>query len=225
MFDNTVEQNAGEYNMCKKLNRRAMDVVRENVKKIKPVEEVKEPEHLNTQQIKLQLRDDYKKKKVDELKKICKDKKLKGYSKLKKNELIDKLIEHYEHEIREVAEREIEEARLKHLIPVEHKKREKYVRQDLQAIHDMAEDVKRMRKERLKRTRQFRGSVMSHQEKVQESVNRAKKRIEQRNRVINERNYPFQGTIQPTFDRRNISVRQKTRHEFGILPKQQRMSG
>ena len=55
-----------------------------------------------------------------------------------------------------------------------------------------------MRKERLKRTRQFRGSVMSHQEKVQESVNRAKKRIEQLNRVINERNYPFQGTIQPT---------------------------
>ena len=38
------------------------------------------------------------------------------------------------------------------------------------------EDVKRMRKERLKRTRQFRGSVMSHQEKVQESVNRAKKK-------------------------------------------------
>ena len=120
--------------------------------------------------------DDYKKKKVDELKKICKDKGLKGYSKLKKNELIDKLIEHYEHEIREVAEREIEEARLKYLMPVEHKKREKHVRQDLQAINDMAEDVKRMRKERLKRTRQFRGSVMSHQEKVQESVNRAKKK-------------------------------------------------
>ena len=89
----------------------------------------------------------------------------------------------------------------------------------------MAEDVKRMRKERLKRTRQFRGSVMSHQEKVQESVKRAKKRIEQRNRVINERNYPFQGTIQPTFERRNISIRQNTRHEYGILPKQQRISG
>jgi len=29
-------------------------------------------------------------------------------------------------------------------MPVEHKKREKYVRQDLQAIHDMAEDEKRM---------------------------------------------------------------------------------
>ena len=34
MFDNTVEQNRGEYNMRKKLNRRAMDVVKENVKKI-----------------------------------------------------------------------------------------------------------------------------------------------------------------------------------------------
>ena len=82
-----------------------------------------------------------------------------------------------------------------------------------------------MRKERLKRTRLFRGCVMSHQEKVQEPVNKARKKIEQRNRVSNERNYPFQGTIQPTFDRRNISVRQNTRHEYGILPKQQRISG
>ena len=40
----------------------------------------------------------------------------------------------------------------------------------------MAKDVKRMRKERLKRTRQFRGAVMSHQESVQESVNRARKK-------------------------------------------------
>ena len=46
-----------------------MDIVKENVKNLNPVKEVKEPEHLNTQQIKLQLKDDYKKKKVDELKK------------------------------------------------------------------------------------------------------------------------------------------------------------
>ena len=56
----------------------------ENVIELKPVIEVKEPEHINTEQIILQLEDDYKKKKVDELKKICKDKGLKGYSKLKK---------------------------------------------------------------------------------------------------------------------------------------------
>ena len=67
---------------------------------------------------------------------------------LKKNELINKLIQHYEHETLELANQQIEHARLKHLIPVEHKK---HVRQDLQSIKDMAEDVKRMRKERLKK--------------------------------------------------------------------------
>ena len=51
------------------------------------------------------------------------------------------------------------------------------------------------------------------------------KKIEQRNRVINERNYPFQGTIQPTFDRRNISRNQHTRYELGVLPKRQRTGG
>ena len=39
----------------------------------------------------------------------------------------------------------------------------------------MAEEVKRMRKERLKRTRQFRGDVILHQESVQESVDRSRK--------------------------------------------------
>ena len=55
----------------------------------------------------------------------------------------------------------------------------------------MAEDVKRMRKERFKRTRQFRGDVM----RLQESVDRSRKRKEQRNRVINEKTYPSKGTI------------------------------
>ena len=87
----------------------------------------------------------------------------------------------------------------------------------------MAEEVKRMRKERLKRTRQFRGSVMSHQESVQESVNRARKKIEQRNRVINEKRYPAQGLTIPTVNRRNISRAQQIREDFGILPKKQRI--
>ena len=40
MFDNTVEQNTGEYNMRRKINKRAMDIVKENVKKLNPVKEV-----------------------------------------------------------------------------------------------------------------------------------------------------------------------------------------
>ena len=73
----------------------------------------------------------------------------------------------------------------------------------------MEEEVKRMRKDRLKRTRHFRGSVMMHQESIQESVNRSKKRQEQRDCFINERRFPAQGLIQPTFNTRNINWRQQ----------------
>ena len=39
------------------------------------------------------MKDDLKKKKVNELKILWKEKGLKGYSKLKKNELIEKLVQ------------------------------------------------------------------------------------------------------------------------------------
>ena len=80
MFDNTVEENVNIYDMHKRYKER-MHHIKIDLKELNRVEEVKEPEHLNTQQIKLQLEDDYEKKKVNELKILCKEKGIVGYSK------------------------------------------------------------------------------------------------------------------------------------------------
>ena len=56
------------------------------------------------------MQDDLKKKKVNELKKLCKEKIIKGYSKFKNNEIIEKILQLYVHETQEITNEQIEHA-------------------------------------------------------------------------------------------------------------------
>ena len=68
MFDNTVEENMYEDNLQKKIEKTSMYNIKEDLKELNCIEEIKEPEY-NAQQIKLQMQDGLKKKKANELKK------------------------------------------------------------------------------------------------------------------------------------------------------------
>ena len=94
-------------------------------------------------------------------------KRYKRLFKIKKNEIIETILQLYLHATQEITNEQIENARQKHLKPVQHKKHEKHKKhvkpiQPVQSVKEMAAEVKRMRKERLKRMRQFRGAVMRH---------------------------------------------------------------
>ena len=210
MFDNTVEENVNIHDMHKRFNKQRMHYIKEDLKELNRIKETKETEN-NIEEIKFKMKHDLKKKKVPELKQLCKEKGIQGYSKLKKNEIIEKIVFLHFYKI----EHEQHTQNTQHVHNVKST-------QPVQSVEEMAEEVKRMRKECLKRTRQFRGDVIRHQESIQESVDRSKKRQEQRNRFINERRYPAQGLTIPTVNRRNISRVQQMREDFGILPKKQR---
>ena len=65
---------------------------------------------------------------------------------------------------------------------------------------------------------------MMHQESVQESVDRSRKRKEQRNRVINEKHTYLKEQFNLLLIE-EISHNQRVKEEFGTLPKKTRISG
>ena len=60
-----------------------MNCIKEGLKELNNIEETKEAE-CNIEHIKLQMKYDLKQKKVPELKQLCKEKGITGYSKFKK---------------------------------------------------------------------------------------------------------------------------------------------